>query len=124
MAGLDGLEIRVGSGGGIGGSTGFASPDSAAWADALAGVVRDDGAAVQPGVGFATPIQYAPSRPGYHDYTAGPNVVCPAELRCTPQEMVDQMSRFSLPGQSPAKPIQSGRIYACMTPRPVHSSVG
>ena len=117
MADLDGLSASVGFGtGAVGGPTGSGRPDGAAWADALDAAMRGDDAAIWPGVGLATSVQYSPSRPGYHDYTAGPNVVCPAELRCTKQEIADQMSRFSLPGRSPAEPIQSGEKYPVYDP--------
>jgi hypothetical protein len=51
---------------------------------------------------------YGPDKPGWHDYTAGPNVVCTAEERCTAQEIADQLSRFAVPGQNPAIPSRNG----------------
>lgn len=77
---------------------------------------QDAVAATWSGTALSTPVEYSPSQPGYHDYTAGPNVVCPAEPRCTPEEIADQMSRFSLPGRSPAEPIQSLKTYRVHDP--------
>jgi hypothetical protein len=38
---------------------------------------------------------FSPAEPGWHDYRTGPNLVCAAA--CSREEMVDQLSRFSLP---------------------------
>ncbi len=60
--------------------------------------------------------QYSVSREGYHHYQAGPNVVCSAEMRCTAEEMKDQMSRFAVPGRSPDHPVQSLQTYPVRDP--------
>jgi hypothetical protein len=57
-------------------------------------------------------------RSGWHDYGAGPNQVCPADLQCSREEIADQLARFSVPGQDPAKPVQQdsrNRVYADQT---------
>ena len=54
---------------------------------------------------------------GGHDYTAGPNTVCSAAQACTKPYMADQMSRFAVPGQDPAKPVVSGETYDVSDPR-------
>ncbi|MDZ7923493.1 MAG: RHS repeat-associated core domain-containing protein [Marinagarivorans sp.] len=59
---------------------------------------------------------YSSDKGGWHDYTTT-NEVCSAALQCTQQEMVDQFSRFAVPGQDPSKPVQSGNIYDVFDPR-------
>jgi len=59
---------------------------------------------------------YSPDKRGWHDYTTK-NMVCAAELQCTQQEMVDQLSRFAVPGRDPSKPVQSGNVYDVFDPR-------
>jgi hypothetical protein len=54
---------------------------------------------------------------GWHDYVAGPNLVCPASLNCSMGEMKDQISRFAVPGQDPSVPVVSGNIYSVYDPR-------
>ena len=49
--------------------------------------------------------------------TAGPNLVCSAELACTPQEIADQLARFSVPGQDPAAPAVNNGTYFVTDPR-------
>src|ERR1043166_9363756 len=53
-------------------------------------------------------------RPGWHDYRRGPTLACGAELRCSREEMADQLARFSLPGRDPSLPIEDEGTY------PVH----
>jgi RHS repeat-associated protein len=60
---------------------------------------------------------YSSDRGGWHDYTEGPNLVCAEDLGCTQQEMVDQFSRFAVPGQDPSKPVSDGGIYKVYDPR-------
>jgi RHS repeat-associated protein len=48
--------------------------------------------------------------PGRHEYTAGPNLVCPAAYSCSSEEMADQLSRFAYPGQDPLHPVQDADI--------------
>ncbi len=62
------------------------------------------------------PVQYSPSKEGYHHYQAGPNVVCPADRQCSREEMADQLARYSVPGQDPAKPVENGHTYAVHDP--------
>jgi hypothetical protein len=62
----------------------------------------------------STRVQYSRFKPGYHHYRSGPNVVCPAAIQCSREEIADQLARYSVPGQDPAKPVESGGIY------PVH----
>ena len=75
-------------------------------------VRREDTLQPAPDDGFG----YSPERPGYHTYTSGPHVVCPAELRCSREEMADQMARFAVPGQSPDQPVQNGKPYSVYDP--------
>ncbi len=49
--------------------------------------------------------EFSPSRRGWHDY-AVTNQACPAELNCSKEEMADQLSRFAVPGQDPARPAK------------------
>lgn len=60
---------------------------------------------------------YGPDKPGWHNYTAGPNIVCTAEEQCTAQEIADHLSRFAVPGQNPAVPSRNG------TTNPVYDPV-
>ena len=57
---------------------------------------------------------YSPSLPGWHNYYAGPDVVC--EAGCTPEEIADLMSRFAVPGQNPAIPVVNGQISPVYDP--------
>jgi hypothetical protein len=59
---------------------------------------------------------YSPSREGWHDYTEGPNLVCPAALACSPGEIADQLSRYAIPGQDAAVPAENGKIYPVLDP--------
>ncbi|MEP6895613.1 MAG: hypothetical protein ABI986_08405, partial [Chloroflexota bacterium] len=47
---------------------------------------------------------YSPSCPGWHNYTTT-NLVCPAYLHCTLEQMQDYLSRFAYPGQDPSNPV-------------------
>lgn len=60
---------------------------------------------------------YSPNRSGWHDYTAGPNLVCTAAQACSRREIVDQMSRYAVPGQNPSRPVQDLHIYPVRDPR-------
>jgi hypothetical protein len=57
---------------------------------------------------------FSSDRPGWHDYRRGPTLACGAELRCSREEMADQLARFSLPGRDPSLPIEDEGTY------PVH----
>ncbi|MGC2776790.1 MAG: hypothetical protein WA418_14275, partial [Bradyrhizobium sp.] len=61
--------------------------------------------------------QFRVDRPGWHDYTAGPNLVCGAELQCSREEMADQLARYSVPGQDPATPALEGDRSLVYDPR-------
>ena len=103
-----GQWTKPGAGGGGGGSPGDGGGDGASPAADLGGIDSID---------FVTPIDFSPDKFGWHDYTAGPNLVCPAELQCTKEEMADLMSRFGVPGRDPSKPIEDGQMYAVFDPR-------
>ncbi len=75
-------------------------------------VRREDTLQPAPDDGFG----YSPKRPGYHNYTSGPHVVCPAELRCSREEMAEQMARFAVPGQSPDQPVTDSAKYRVYDP--------
>jgi hypothetical protein len=49
--------------------------------------------------------EFGPDRSGWHDYGAGPNQVCPADFRCSREEIANQLARFSIPGHDPAEPV-------------------
>jgi len=55
--------------------------------------------------------QYSPDCPGWHNYTTV-NVVCPAELHCTLEQVADAFYRFAFPGQNPSKPVEDGKRYS------------
>ncbi len=59
---------------------------------------------------------FSPDRSGWHDYTAGPNLVCTAEQMCSREEMKDQLSRFAVPGQPPDKPVENDKRYEVLDP--------
>ena len=62
--------------------------------------------------------QYSEEKTGFHEYTTGPNMVCPKELECTEEEMVDQLSRYAFPGQDPSVPVENLDINTVSDPRP------
>ena len=62
--------------------------------------------------------QYSADRPGYHNYTTGANLVCPAALRCSRQEMIEYLHRYAWPGQNPVIPVNDGDINTVSDPRP------
>jgi hypothetical protein len=64
----------------------------------------------------ARPIQFGPSKEGWHHYQEGPNLVCRAELQCTKEEIADQLARYSVPGQAPSSPVEDGQEYAVYDP--------
>ena len=69
------------------------------------------------GTGHIAPIsQHSPKRPGYHDYQAGPNLVCLPEERCSAEEMGDYGSKHSLPGRDPSQPIENNKDYVVRIP--------
>lgn len=77
----------------------------------------------QPGAAAIEPIEmkavedsFTPSKEGFHQYQSGPDVICPAALRCSPQEIANQMSRFAVPGQDPSVPVVSGQKYPVYAP--------
>jgi len=49
--------------------------------------------------------QYSPDRLGWHDYVVGPNLICTADQHCTRAEIVDQLTRYAVPGQDPGRPV-------------------
>jgi hypothetical protein len=53
---------------------------------------------------------------GGHDYVAGPNLVCAAELACSPQEIADQGARFTIPGRNPSRPVVDDERYVVRDP--------
>ncbi|TMI99418.1 MAG: hypothetical protein E6G97_22770 [Alphaproteobacteria bacterium] len=57
---------------------------------------------------------FRPGEPGWHDYQAGPNLVCAGG--CSREEMVDQFARFSLPGADPSMLIEDGATYRVHIP--------
>lgn len=59
---------------------------------------------------------FSPDKPGWHDYTAGPNLVCTAEERCSREEIADHLSRFAVPGQDPRVPSENGKRYPVYDP--------
>jgi len=59
---------------------------------------------------------FSPNEPGWHDYPAGPNLVCAAGLDCPREEMVDQFARYSLPGGDPSMPVEDGKTYRIYIP--------
>jgi hypothetical protein len=64
----------------------------------------------------ARPIQYDPSKPGWHHYQAGPNVVSSSSLNVSREEMADQLARYSVPGRDPARPVEDGKDYPVYDP--------
>jgi hypothetical protein len=65
---------------------------------------------------------YSSRCPGWHFYTTT-NLVCPAELQCTAEEMKDYLLRFAYPGQDPSQPVVSGNSYSVGFPY-THLSMG
>jgi hypothetical protein len=66
--------------------------------------------------GGGSDAEFSPSRPGWHDYPSGPNLVCRGELRCSHEEIADQLARFSLPGGDPSRPVADGNEYPVYLP--------
>lgn len=64
----------------------------------------------------ARPAQFSPNKAGWHHYHAGPNLVCPADLQCSRQEIANQLARYSVPGQDSAKPVEDGKTYPVYEP--------
>ncbi|MEQ1672896.1 MAG: hypothetical protein ABL893_18750, partial [Hyphomicrobium sp.] len=61
--------------------------------------------------------EFSPKRSGWHDYTQGPTTVCAAELRCSVEEMRDQLPRYAVPGQNHAEPVEDRGVYTVYDPR-------
>jgi hypothetical protein len=57
---------------------------------------------------------YTSTRPNWHYYTAGPNLVCPAEWACRREDLLAPFTNTSIPGLDPGIVPQSGHSY------PVH----
>jgi hypothetical protein len=77
---------------------------------------RDDhGRWTNTGGGEADTI-FSPDKPGWHDYTSGPNLVCSAEQACSREEISDQLLRFAVPGQDPSKPVVHDETYPVYIP--------
>jgi len=64
----------------------------------------------------ANTATFSPDKPGWHDYPAGPNLVCSPETRCPREEVTDQFARFSLPGGDPSMPVVDGGRYPVYIP--------
>lgn len=64
----------------------------------------------------ATP-EYSPDRPGFHGYVAGPNLVCPAEWKCTGEDAQDANRRYGRPGQDSSVPLRDGERGMVFDPR-------
>ncbi|MEI9900802.1 MAG: phage portal protein [Hyphomicrobium sp.] len=60
--------------------------------------------------------EFDPSRRGWHEYTVT-NEVCAAELRCSKEEIADQLARYSVPGIDAAQPATNGSVYLVEDPR-------
>jgi len=52
---------------------------------------------------------YSLDLPGWHYYNTL-NLVCPANLNCTADQMRDYLSRFSYPGQDPTNPVNNEQV--------------
>jgi hypothetical protein len=65
----------------------------------------------------ASSPEFGPGKSGWHDYSAGPNLVCAAELRCSREEIADQLARFSIPGRDPSSPVVHGDGSFVFDPR-------
>jgi len=60
---------------------------------------------------------YSPDKPGWHSYQLS-NVVATADMKVTPDEMRDYMTRHAVPGQDPSKPImEQGQESVVTDPR-------
>lgn len=87
------------------GSVGDAAAAADGSGDDSAGTDGDAGDAAQSDASGADTAPFSPDRRGWHDYTAGPNLVCGADLSCSREEIADQLARFSVPGRDPSKPV-------------------
>ena len=63
------------------------------------------------------PYDVRPDRPGWHDYLAGPAIVCPVDFNCTIPQMRDYLSRFAVPGQDPSVPVRNNTLHMVVDPR-------
>jgi RHS repeat-associated protein len=59
---------------------------------------------------------YSSAKRGWHEYVVK-NLVCAAVLQCSREEMIDQHSRFGVPGQDPAIPVRDNQLYDVYDPR-------
>ena len=55
---------------------------------------------------------YVPNGYGWHDYTAGPTLICDPEMNCSKEEIADHLSRYSVPGKNPVEPAEHGGTYS------------
>jgi hypothetical protein len=53
---------------------------------------------------------YSPRCPSWHFYTST-HLVCPKQLHCSEEEIIDYLSRFAYPGQYPFNPVQNTDIH-------------
>ena len=60
---------------------------------------------------------YGPRLPGWHYYVTDANLVCPAELACTEEEMAEYLARFTVPGWDPNNPVVDRGRYPVYDPR-------
>jgi len=60
---------------------------------------------------------FSQDQPGWHDYTVGPDLICSAAQACSREEIIDQMSRYAVPGQDPSKSVINLGIYHVYDPR-------
>jgi len=61
---------------------------------------------------------YSSDKAGWHEYKVQ-NLICSAEMACTREEIIDQLSRFAVPGQDPSKPVVNNNIYSASDPRSI-----
>ncbi len=58
---------------------------------------------------------YTSAKPGWHHYSAGPNLACPADWGCTAADLSEPYARSSVPGVGSTTP-QSGGTYDVSDP--------
>jgi hypothetical protein len=80
-----------------------------AGSDALAGEPSSD--SLSSGSG-----DYSRNKPGWHEYVTPKNKVCDNAMRCSRQEMADQLARFAVPGQDPSRPVEDREINPVYDP--------
>lgn len=74
-------------------------------------------AGLAPIAGIISGADFSPDQSGWHDYIAGPNLMCRADLQCSPAEIADQLARFSVPGRDPSNPVKDGEFSLVEDPR-------